>query len=118
MSGRISLFVKRPEWKVLGERRSRLRDPGWVYARSGGGPRILAARDALASEETVDDTVRASAAIGLGGFLLRHQGGAVRGAQQSPKVAVLRTSPDPGDRLPGAVVFEHLVDRVQRIIVV
>jgi hypothetical protein len=69
----------------------------WVHARSRGGPRILAARDALAGEETVDDTVRASAAVGFGGL-------------QSPEVAVLCTSPDPGDRSLGAVVFEHLVD--------
>ena len=86
-------------------------------ARSGGGPGILAARDALAGEETVDDTVRASAAVGCGGLLLRCPGGAMRGVEQSPEVAVLCTSPDPSDRRLGAVVLEHVVDRVQLLVV-
>lgn len=85
-----------------------VRDPGWVHARSGGGPCILAVHDALAGEETVDDTVRVSAAIGFGGLLLRCPGGAMRSVKQSPEVAVLRASPDPGDRRLGAFVFEHL----------
>src|SRR5450631_3660493 len=61
-------------------------------------------------EAAVDDTVRASAPIGFGGLLLRCPGGAMRSVEQSPEVAVLCTSPDPGDRRFGAVVFEHLVD--------
>jgi hypothetical protein len=81
-----------------------------VHERSGGGPRTLAARDALAGEETVDDTVRASAAIGFGGLVLRCPAGGMGSVEQSPEVAVLCTSPDPGDRSLGAVVFEHLVD--------
>jgi len=73
-------------------------DAGWVHEHSGGGPRILAAGDALAGEETVDDTVRASAAIGFGGLLLRCPAGGKRSVEQSPEVAALCTSPDPGDR--------------------
>src|SRR5674476_1572906 len=115
MCGRVCLVRQTSRvWKVLGRDAAHgVRDPGWVHARSGGGPGILAAGDALAGEETVDDNVRASAAIGFGGLLLRCPGGAMRSVEQSPEVAVLCTSPDPGDRSLGAVVFEHLVDRVQ-----
>jgi hypothetical protein len=73
---------------------------------------------ALAGEEAVDDTVRASASIGFGGLLLGGQGGTMSSVEQSPEVAVPCASPDLGDPLLGAVVFEHLVDRVQLLVVV
>ena len=107
MCGRICVVRQMSRaLKVLGRDAAHgVRDPGWVQAHSGGGPRILAARDALAGEETVDDTVRASAAVGFGGLLLRCPGGAMRSVEQSPETsdfvlkqcAVRELNPQPAD---------------------
>jgi hypothetical protein len=106
-------------WNALGWDDARdVRDQVGARARSGGGPRSLGAYDALAGEETVDDTMPASASIDVGSSLLGGQGGAMSSVEQSLEVAVLGASANPGDRLLGAVVFEHLVDRVQLFVVV